>query len=482
MTELKENKEKKEKVVKKSDVSREEFDNLAAKVRIMSDNWHKYAAKYLGGGAKNGAIEGSAKISGLITIALAAMVTVVLGAGEILNYSSPANGVIRINRVSAGVNSMEADSFIGDVTGDITGDITGDVAGNIDAATAVKLNIGIATANAIDIGKTTEVITLLGPVNTDEAVTMDTTLGVTGVTTLGSDCSIAGNGTVTSNLTVSLVVDADSVTVDAAGAGLDVQSTGKLNVGTATADAIDIGKTTEVITLLGPVNTDEAVTMDTTLGVTGIATLSSDCDIGGNATVASNLVVTGDITAANLTTTTDTAAGHWNVTSNLIVTGTSDTTSITVDAGEGIDVQSAGTLEIGVLTANQINVGITAVETDILGTLNVTEAASFDAVATFDVTPVFSTEAAVDGKWAVVGPDASAGLMVLGAAITSTSDTLQTNAFATAFGGTPVVTVSYDEDPGGAEAPWVVSVNSTTLVVTTVADKDFSYIAVGARP
>ncbi len=83
-------------------------------------------------------------------------------------------------------------------------------------------------------------------------------------------------------------IDGNSLTVDAAGAGVDAQSAGKLNIGTATADAIDIGKTTEIITLLGPVNTDEAVTMDTTLGVTGNATFNGDI-FGDASTVVSNI-------------------------------------------------------------------------------------------------------------------------------------------------------------------------------------------------
>ena len=67
--------------------------------------------------------------------------------------------------------------------------------------------------------------------------------------------------------------DADDFTCNAA-AGLDTKTTGTLVLGAVTADAIDIGKTTEIITLKGPVNTDEAVTMDTTLGVTGPSTLA----------------------------------------------------------------------------------------------------------------------------------------------------------------------------------------------------------------
>ena len=74
-------KEKKEKVVKKSEVSREEFDNLAAKLRLMSDNWHKFCAKHIGGGAKNGSIDGHAKISGLAILAIIAIAGFVLGLG-----------------------------------------------------------------------------------------------------------------------------------------------------------------------------------------------------------------------------------------------------------------------------------------------------------------------------------------------------------------------------------------------------------------
>jgi hypothetical protein len=93
-----------------------------------------------------------------------------------------------------------------------------------------------------------------------------------------------------------------------------------------------------------------------------------------------------------------------------------------------------------------------------------------------------SPEAEVDGKYAVVGGDATTGLMIQAASITSTSETIQTNTFATAFGVAPVCTVAYTEDPGSAEAPWIVSVSATEIVVTTIADKNYSYIAVGARP
>ena len=181
-------KEKKEKVVKKSDVSREEFDNLAAKVRLISNNWHKYCAKYIGGGAKNGSIDGHAKISGLLLIAVVAIAGIVLGSGEILDYSSGNNGTVRINRVSAGVNSMEADTFIGAVTGNVTGDVTGNVTvsgtadGNI---TRGVLRAGIAAG---DLGVGTNSLGVTIPDNAvvfDGYVDMTTAfLGAAGSTTV----------------------------------------------------------------------------------------------------------------------------------------------------------------------------------------------------------------------------------------------------------------------------------------------------------
>jgi hypothetical protein len=86
------------------------------------------------------------------------------------------------------------------------------------------------------------------------------------------------------------------------------------------------------------------------------------------------------------------------------------------------------------------------------------------------------------GLSTVTGESASTVYMTLAAAITSSAATLQTNDFAVVFEAAPIVTVAYAEDPGSAEAPWVVSVTPSNLVVTVVADKDFNYIAHGQSP
>ena len=91
-------------------------------------------------------------------------------------------------------------------------------------------------------------------------------------------------------------------------------------------------------------------------------------------------------------------------------------------------------------------------------------------------------EATVDGKYAIVGGDASTGLMLQKAAITSSGATIQTNSFAVAFGAAPIVVCTYTEDPGSAEAPYVQSVTATNFECVVVADKNFGYIAVGTRP
>ena len=136
-------------------------------------------------------------------------------------------------------------------------------------------------------------------------------------------------------------------------------------------------------------------------------------------------------------------------------------TLITTINATGLDVVGdvSGTTIGGITEANLVDK--TASET-------------ISGVYTYSAEPLFGTD------WVVTGPDATTGLMIQAASITSTSSTLQTNTFATAFQSAPVCTVSYTEDAGSAEAPWIVSVSASAIVVTTIADKNYSYIAVGA--
>ena len=178
---------------------------------------------------------------------------------------------------------------------------------------------------------------------------------------------------------------------------------------------------------------------------------------------ATGIVVDGTITADNIATTTDTKAGDLAIATNLTVGGTAavtgvatftaesvhnlgiDADKITVDAGEGVDTKTAGTLEIGVLTANQINVGITAVETDILGTLNVTEAASFDAAVVADTTLEVTGVATLTSApvfVAVTASGSAAALLTNAPAITEETPTWIT----VTIGGNDFVIAAWDLD------------------------------------
>jgi hypothetical protein len=92
------------------------------------------------------------------------------------------------------------------------------------------------------------------------------------------------------------------------------------------------------------------------------------------------------------------------------------------------------------------------------------------------------TEWTVDGKYSVVGGDASTGLMILKGAVTSGTNATETVTFGTVFGAAPIVTCTYTEDPGDVRPIFVTSVTASNFVANITADMNFGYIAVGTRP
>jgi len=92
------------------------------------------------------------------------------------------------------------------------------------------------------------------------------------------------------------------------------------------------------------------------------------------------------------------------------------------------------------------------------------------------------TEWIVDGKYSVVGGDASTGLMILKGAVTSGTNATETVTFGTVFGAAPIVTCTYTEDPGDVRPIFVTSVTASNFVANITADMNFGYIAVGTRP
>ena len=244
--------------------------------------------------------------------------------------------------------------------------------------------------------------------------------------------------------------------------------------------------------------TIEANAVNYTNGVEAGSVLVKMMVDGTNTTIgtfsSTGLVIAGNVTADNLSTTTDTAAGDWTVTSNATVT-LKATLNGETECNEDVDINlnasdeeisiaqsaEAGPGDAGLMVIDDNRTGATAAETD-EATITIDAEGTY-AIGVLDGSiGVDDGEVVIDSKYSVVGQDGTTAMMVLAESVTSTSSTLQTNAFATTFGTAPVVTVAYTEDPGSAEAPWIVSVASNQVVVTTIADKNYSYIAVGSRP
>ena len=164
------------------------------------------------------------------------------------------------------------------VTLDSTLDVTGDTSvSTLDSSGATSL---AASSGAVNIASSGALTTVKGTMNVDEAVTLDSTLDVSG------DTSVS--------------------TLDSSGATSLATNSGAVNIASS-------GATT---TVKGLMNVDEAVTLDSTLGVTGDVTVGSD-----KVTIASstgNTVVAGTMDITGKTTIT----GDLETTSNLVVGGT----------------------------------------------------------------------------------------------------------------------------------------------------------------
>jgi hypothetical protein len=179
------------------------------------------------------------------------------------------------------------------VTLDAALDVTGDTSvSTFDSSGATSLATG---GGVVSIASTGVMTTVKGTLNVDEAVTLDTTLDVTGDTSVST-------------------FDSSGATSLATGGGI-----------------VNIASTGVMTTVKGTLNVDEAVTLDTTLGVTGTSTM---------ATINSS----GVVSLTNTTTST-----------------TSTTGALKVSGGVGIadNCNVAGTVSFGTLTDTGTSIAIT---------------------------------------------------------------------------------------------------------------------------
>ena len=259
-----------------------------------------------------------------------------------------------------------------DVTGALTVSTTGTVTGalyadgGLDRSTAAALAIGGTNANAINVSKSGVMTTVLGTLNVDEAVTFDTTLGVTGITTLTGNLDANGGVDVTGALTVSTTSTLTG-NVDAQ-AGLDV--TGGPFTFTGTAGSWTMAQAGSALTQTG----------------TGLVTLT------GNVDATSGL----DVSGANFTYTG--TAGSWTIaqaTSALTQTGTGNVDfSGNVDANLGLDVSGANFTYTGVGSGSWTMAGDSALTQT--GAGQVTFTGNVDAGAGVDVTGDLSVSGIAD--------------------------------------------------------------------------------------
>ena len=286
------------------------------------------------------------------------------------------------------------------VTLDSSLDVTGDTSvSTLDSTGATSLATGGA---AVAINASGSMTTVKGTLNVDEAVTLDSTLDVTGdtsVSTLDSSgaTSLATGGaavainasgsmtTVKGTLNVDEAVTLDStldVTGDTSVSTLD--SSGATSLATGGA-AVAINASGSMTTVKGTLNVDEAVTLDSTLDVTGDTSVST-LDSSG----ATSLATGGAAVAINASGSMTTVKGTLNVDE----AATFDTTvgitgDLTVDGGDIVASTAENAINIFATTTGKttlgggaVDVGATGTATTIKGTLNVDEAVTLDTTLT----------------------------------------------------------------------------------------------------
>jgi cytoskeletal protein CcmA (bactofilin family) len=221
----------------------------------------------------------------------------------ILNNTLTVTNKTILQDLSAGATDIISTLNVSDaVTLNNTLDVSGDTSvSTFDSTGATSLATG---GGAVNIASSGQMTTVKGTLNVDEAVTLDSTLDVSGDTTVstfdstgatslatgGGAVNIASSGQIT-NVKGTLNVD-EAVTLDST---LDVSgdtsvstfdSTGATSLATG-GGAVNIASSGQMTTVKGTLNVDEAVTLDSTLDVTGDTSVST-FDSTGATSLATN--------------------------------------------------------------------------------------------------------------------------------------------------------------------------------------------------
>jgi hypothetical protein len=237
-----------------------------------------------------------------------------------------------------------------------------------------QLNVAgvVAINNATpSTSKTTGALTVVGGVGITENANIGGTLGVTGISTLGSTtrATISAAGVVaitnattsTSKTTGALTVVGGVGITENANIGGTLDVTGVTTLGTATVSASGVvainnattstSINTGALTVIGGVGITENANIGGTLDVTGISTLGS--------TTGATVSAAGVVAISNATSSTDSASGALTVvggvgiTENANIGGTLDVTGIsTLGSTTGATVSADGVVAISNATSS----------------------------------------------------------------------------------------------------------------------------------
>ena len=293
-----------------------------------------------------------------------------------MNDSVTVNGAIDLAGDIVDLNITDSVTIGGKTTanGELevnNSDVDINLTGTTDEITITQTNV--TGADGIPMMSITDARTGTFANEADEASLTITAAGTYGLSVLDGIVNIEGEIDCTGDMTldpagddliVDATIDATALTVDA-GAGVDTKTGGALSFGSATATSTDIGKSGTMTTVKGTLNVDQAVTFDTTLGVTGNITAPTFSNDTGKAYVQTLEVTTTVSVPADSLETTDLGAG--NLPTDVIATAFSNDTGKVY--AQTLEVVSGGT----------VTVPADAVSIDAINGITVTAAAINDA-------------------------------------------------------------------------------------------------------
>lgn len=315
-------------------VTREEFNNLEAFVRILaekelrlSDNWKRFCSKFVGSAASNGKV-GSVRLSILVAIAVA-VISAPLFAANVPHASG--------DKAHWGTAAIQSDGTFTN-NGDIY--IADDATFGDDVSIGGTLTAAVIGGSGISTVQTFVV---------KDGLTVGTNATISGVSTLGvitgKVITVNGNGTVNGNLTVGT-----NATISGNGT---ITGVGTIGVLTATVFKVNGNETIAGNSTIGTNLTVSGVTA-VNVFTAEVAEVDNDLTVAGSISASSNLTVT-LITDVNVFTAEVaevdndlTVAGSANVSSNLSVTLITDVNVFTAEVAEvDNDLTVAGSQTIG---------------------------------------------------------------------------------------------------------------------------------------